>query len=41
VFAASGGLPLKQRAPQRQAYRLVDLGRWSKHLLSVWLAPKA
>jgi 2-hydroxychromene-2-carboxylate isomerase len=32
VFAASGGLPLKQRAPQRQAYRLVELGRWSKHL---------
>jgi 2-hydroxychromene-2-carboxylate isomerase len=32
VFAVSGGLPLKQRAPQRQAYRLVELGRWSKHL---------
>jgi len=32
VFAASGGLPLKQRAPQRQAYRLVELARWSKHL---------
>ena len=25
VFAVSGGLPLKQRAPQRQAYRLVEL----------------
>ena len=25
VFPASGGLPLKQRAPQRQAYRLVEL----------------
>src|SRR5689334_13333429 len=32
VFAVSGGLPLKQRAPQRQAYRLVELARWSKHL---------
>ena len=32
VFAASGGLPLKQRAPQRQAYRLVELARWSKFL---------
>ncbi len=32
IFPASGGLPLKQRAPQRQAYRLVELARWSKHL---------
>ncbi len=32
VFAVSGGLPLKQRAPQRQAYRLVELARWSKFL---------
>lgn len=32
VFAVSGGLPLKQRAPQRQAYRLIELARWSKHL---------
>lgn len=28
VFAASGGLPLGQRAPQRQAYRLVELARF-------------
>jgi 2-hydroxychromene-2-carboxylate isomerase len=28
VFPVSGGLPLKQRAPQRQAYRLVELARW-------------
>jgi len=28
VFAQSGGLPLPQRAPQRQAYRLVELARW-------------
>ena len=32
VFAVSGGLPLKQRAPQRQAYRLVELARWSTYL---------
>ena len=32
IFPVSGGLPLKQRAPQRQAYRLVELERWSKHL---------
>jgi 2-hydroxychromene-2-carboxylate isomerase len=32
VFAVSGGLPLKQRAPQRQAYRLSELGRWSEYL---------
>lgn len=29
VFPASGGLPLSQRAPQRQNYRLVELERWS------------
>jgi 2-hydroxychromene-2-carboxylate isomerase len=28
IFPLSGGLPLKQRAPQRQAYRLVELARW-------------
>jgi 2-hydroxychromene-2-carboxylate isomerase len=28
IFPVSGGLPLKQRAPQRQAYRLVELARW-------------
>ncbi len=32
IFAASGGLPLPQRAPQRQAYRLVELARWRDHL---------
>jgi 2-hydroxychromene-2-carboxylate isomerase len=32
VFPASGGVPLKQRAPQRQAYRLVELRRWSSYL---------
>jgi 2-hydroxychromene-2-carboxylate isomerase len=28
VFPVSGGLPLAKRAPQRQAYRLVELERW-------------
>lgn len=28
VFPVSGGLPLGQRAPQRQAYRLLELARW-------------
>jgi 2-hydroxychromene-2-carboxylate isomerase len=32
VFPVSGGLPLAQRAPQRQAYRLVELQRFSAHL---------
>jgi 2-hydroxychromene-2-carboxylate isomerase len=32
VFPVSGGLPLSKRAPQRQAYRLVELQRWSRHL---------
>jgi 2-hydroxychromene-2-carboxylate isomerase len=32
IFPVSGGLPLKQRAPQRQAYRLIELERWRKHL---------
>ena len=32
VFPISGGLPLGKRAPQRQAYRLVELERFSKFL---------
>jgi len=32
VFSASGGLPLGKRAPQRQAYRLVELKRFGEHL---------
>jgi 2-hydroxychromene-2-carboxylate isomerase len=31
VFKATGGLPLAQRPPARQAYRLVDLQRWKDH----------
>jgi 2-hydroxychromene-2-carboxylate isomerase len=41
VFPVSGGLPLKQRAPQRQAYRLVDLARWRDTLgVPITLEPK-
>lgn len=32
VFPISGGLPLGQRAPQRQAYRLLELQRFSQRL---------
>jgi 2-hydroxychromene-2-carboxylate isomerase len=32
IFAASGGVPVGQRPPQRQAYRLDELRRWSAHL---------
>lgn len=32
VFAVSGGLPLGQRAQQRQAYRFVELQRFSENL---------
>jgi len=32
IFPASGGLPLPKRAPQRQAYRLMELERWRAHL---------
>lgn len=41
VFSVSGGLPLLQRAPQRQAYRLVEMQRWAEHLqLPLNLQPK-
>ena len=32
IFPLSGGLPLAKRAPQRQAYRLVELKRFSDFL---------
>jgi len=32
IFAVSGGAPLAKRAPQRQAYRLQELQRWSDFL---------
>jgi 2-hydroxychromene-2-carboxylate isomerase len=41
VFPQSGGLPLGQRPPQRQAYRFHELRRWSEHLgLPLNLKPK-
>ena len=41
IFPASGGLPLPQRAPQRQAYRMMELKRWRDHLgIPVTLEPK-
>jgi 2-hydroxychromene-2-carboxylate isomerase len=41
VFPQSGGLPLGKRAPQRQAYRLVELERWRAHTgLALNLHPK-
>ena len=32
VFPVSGGLPVKSRPPQRQAYRMMELKRWRAHL---------
>jgi carboxymethylenebutenolidase len=41
VFPVSGGLPLPKRAPQRQAYRLVELRRFSQWLgMPLNLQPK-
>lgn len=41
VFQVSGGLPLAQRAKQRQAYRLFELKRWREFLgVPLTLHPK-
>ncbi len=41
VFPVSGGLPLAKRAPQRQAYRLLELKRFSEWLdVPLVLQPK-
>lgn len=32
VFKETGGLPLSQRPPARQAYRLMEMQRWRDHL---------
>lgn len=41
IFPVSGGLPLPKRAPQRQAYRLVELKRWRDYLgLPLTIEPK-
>ncbi|MBT2301672.1 2-hydroxychromene-2-carboxylate isomerase [Variovorax paradoxus] len=39
VYPVSGGLPLGKRAPQRQAYRLLELARFSRQL-DIPLNPK-
>lgn len=42
VFAASGGLPLPKRSPQRQAYRWMEMKRWRDKLgIPLVLEPKA
>lgn len=41
VFPRTGGLPLAKRAPERQAYRMMELKRWRKHLdIPINLEPK-
>ena len=41
VFAATGGLPLPKRAPERRAYRMMELKRWRDRLgLPITLEPK-
>jgi 2-hydroxychromene-2-carboxylate isomerase len=41
VFAVTGGLPVKQRSPQRQAYRMMELKRWREFLkIPLTLEPK-
>ena len=41
VFPVSGGLPLGKRAPQRRAYRLVELTRFGQHLgLPIHIQPR-
>jgi 2-hydroxychromene-2-carboxylate isomerase len=41
IFSVSGGLPLARRAPQRQAYRMMELKRWRQHLgVPLTLEPK-
>ena len=41
VFAATGGLPLGQRAPARQKYRIIELQRWrEKRGIALHLRPK-
>ena len=41
IFSQSGGLPLPKRAPQRQAYRMMELARWRDHLgIPIRVEPK-
>ena len=41
IFSHTGGVPVKQRSPQRQAYRMMELNRWKAHLgLPMNVTPK-
>jgi 2-hydroxychromene-2-carboxylate isomerase len=41
IFTKTGGLPVPQRSPQRQKYRLDELKRWSEYLnIKINLKPK-
>lgn len=41
IFEKTGGLPLGKRSPERQAYRLMELRRWSEYLsVPINLEPK-
>ena len=41
IFTKTGGLPVPQRSPQRQKYRLDELKRWSEFLnIKINLQPK-
>lgn len=42
VFAATGGLPLPKRAPERRAYRMMELKRWRDyHGIPIVLEPSS
>ena len=32
IFPKTGGVPVSKRSPERQAYRMLELKRWSAHL---------
>ena len=41
IFSKTGGIPVPQRSPQRQKYRLDELKRWSKFLnVKINIKPK-
>jgi 2-hydroxychromene-2-carboxylate isomerase len=41
IFTKTGGLPVPQRSPQRQKYRLDEMKRWSEYLnIKINLKPK-
>ncbi|KAL4899316.1 hypothetical protein BDW74DRAFT_183849 [Aspergillus multicolor] len=41
IFSISGGLPVKQRSTQRQAYRLIEMERWRQiHGIPIVQHPK-